>query len=74
VPDLDRLLPLAYIGPGPGQEFIPYFFTLLGFVGAALVAVVQWPVAVLLRCLPRGRGAAARPGPQGPGDGSPDRP
>jgi hypothetical protein len=39
----------AYIGLGPGQEFIPYFLTLLTFIGAALVAVVQWPIAVLLR-------------------------
>ena len=78
MPDLDRFLPLAYIGPGPGQEFIPYFFTLLGFVGAVLVAVAQWPVAVLLRGLRRARAgagaglreqcAAAQRAPESPGD------
>jgi hypothetical protein len=46
---LEALHLWAYIGLGPGQEFIPYFLTLLTFVGAALVAVVQWPLAALLR-------------------------
>jgi hypothetical protein len=39
-------LPLAYIGMGP--EFVPYFMALLGVIGAALVAVVQWPISALL--------------------------
>jgi hypothetical protein len=48
--------PLAYVGLGPGQEFIPYFFALLGVVGLALVAVLQWPLLALRRFLSRARG------------------
>jgi hypothetical protein len=44
---------LAYVGLGPGQEFIPYFLALVAWVGAACVAVLQWPVASLLRRLRR---------------------
>ena len=40
---------LAYIGLGPGQELIPYFLALLGFMGAALLAVVQWPIVMVIR-------------------------
>jgi hypothetical protein len=40
---------LAYVGLGPGQEFIPYFFGLLAFAAAALMAVLQWPLSVLRR-------------------------
>lgn len=43
--------PFAYVGLGPGQEFIPYFLSLLGFVGAALVAVIQWPLFRVVRWL-----------------------
>ncbi|HJT76973.1 MAG TPA: hypothetical protein VJ739_07190, partial [Gemmataceae bacterium] len=50
--------PLAYVGLGPGQEFIPYFFALLGVVGAALVATLQRPVALVLRFLCRARDRA----------------
>ena len=39
---------LAYVGMGPGPEFIPYFMALLGVLGAALLAVVQWPLSLLL--------------------------
>jgi hypothetical protein len=39
----------GYVGLGPGPEFMPYFFALLSFVGAASIAVLQWPLAVLLR-------------------------
>jgi hypothetical protein len=67
---------LAYVGLGPGQEFIPYFFALLGLVGTALVAALQRPVLALLRFLhtagrrlrhgpntrPVAAGAAARQG------------
>ena len=51
---------LAYVGLGPGQEFIPYFLALLGFVGALFVAVVQWPAAVVLRFLRRLKNAAGK--------------
>lgn len=39
---------LSYVGMGPGPEFIPYFIALLGVVGAALLAVVQWPISAFL--------------------------
>jgi len=42
---------LAYVGLGPGPEFIPYFAALLGLVGAALVAIFQWPLARLMALL-----------------------
>jgi hypothetical protein len=54
----------GYVGLGPGQELIPYFLALVGFVFAAVLAVVQWPVLVLLR---RFRGAPPPPPPAGAG-------
>jgi hypothetical protein len=42
-------LALAYIGPGPGLELIPSFYSLLVWVGLALVAVLLWPAGALLR-------------------------
>jgi hypothetical protein len=44
----------AYVGLGPGQEFIPYFLALLAFVWAAAIAILQWPFLALIR-LVRGR-------------------
>jgi hypothetical protein len=44
---------LAYVGIGPGQEFIPYFLALLALVGTALGAVVRSPFAALARLLSR---------------------
>jgi hypothetical protein len=49
----------AYVGLGPGQEFIPYFLALLGFMGTAVVAVAQWPLLLLRRCLAGSKDAAA---------------
>jgi hypothetical protein len=40
---------LGYVGLGPGQELIPQFLALLWWMGAALLAVLQWPLLVLLR-------------------------
>ncbi|HUY33248.1 MAG TPA: hypothetical protein VMV69_10745 [Pirellulales bacterium] len=37
---------LAYVGLGP--DFLPYFAALLSLIGAALIAVVQWPIVALL--------------------------
>ena len=48
---------LAYVGPGPGLELIPYFYSLMVWVGLALVATMCWPVQALLR---RIRGGARR--------------
>ena len=53
---------LAYVGMGPGPEFIPYFMALLGVVGAALLAVVQWPIAAFLGWLRGVRRLGERPG------------
>jgi hypothetical protein len=44
---------LAYVGPGPGLEFVPYFFSLLTWIGLALAAVLLWPITVLWRRLRR---------------------
>jgi hypothetical protein len=44
----------AYVGLGPGQEFIPYFLALLAFVWAAAIAILQWPFLALIRLI-RGR-------------------
>lgn len=50
----------AYVGLGPGQEFIPQFLAMLGLVATALLAVVQWPLLVLWSRL--SRAFAARKG------------
>jgi membrane protein YqaA with SNARE-associated domain len=54
VPGHDCLL--AYLGLGPEQQFIPYFLALLAWVGAMFGAVLQWPIAALLRRFRRARG------------------
>jgi hypothetical protein len=51
----------GYVGPGPGQELIPYFLALLGFLLTAALAVVQWPFLALWRLI-RGQPAES---PQG---------
>jgi hypothetical protein len=45
---------LAYGGPGAGVEFIPYFLSLLAWLGVCFSAVFLWPIYALLRKL-RGR-------------------
>ena len=51
-PQVDSLfshLPLlAYVGLGPGPELVPYLIAFVTFVGAAFIAMVQWPFFVLL--------------------------
>jgi hypothetical protein len=42
-------IPFAYVGPGSGIEFLPYFLSLLGLAGAACLAILQWPFLALLR-------------------------
>jgi hypothetical protein len=54
---------LAYVGLGPGQEFIPYFLALLAWAGAAFLAVLQWPLVALYRRLSRSRAARDETGP-----------
>jgi hypothetical protein len=53
----------AYVGLGPGQEFLPYFLALLAWVGASLIAVFKWPFVSLLRRL-RGSRSTGEVGPQ----------
>jgi hypothetical protein len=40
---------LAYVGPGPGLEMVPHFYSLLGWVGLALAVALLWPVRGLVR-------------------------
>ena len=49
---------LAYVGLGPGQEFIPYFLAMLGLIGGALLAILQWPLTVLFCLFRRTKGDA----------------
>ncbi|HVX12538.1 MAG TPA: hypothetical protein VHC22_15260 [Pirellulales bacterium] len=61
---------LGYVG-GPGPELIPYFMALLSFVGVALLAVLQWPVSMLLGYVSKIRrrgGQSNRPPQAGPSD------
>ena len=43
------VIPLAYAGPSAGLELLPYFLALLAWAGAALGAVILWPLSALLR-------------------------
>ncbi len=47
---------LAYVGLGPGQELIPYFMALLAWVGAAVGAILLWPITTLFRRLRKAKG------------------
>lgn len=51
----------AYVGLGPGPEFLPYFFALLSLLAAAGIAVLQWPMMLLVRCLARLRHTRRQP-------------
>ena len=71
---------LAY-GPGPEVELLPYFFSLLAWVGLSLLAVLSWPVAALLRRFRAGKsvppagpkqGPTAAPSPEPPPAGPAD--
>lgn len=42
-------------GPAPGLEFIPYFLSLLAWVGLAFAAILLAPLTALLRRLRRGK-------------------
>ncbi len=55
-------LAFAYIGPGPGLSMTWALLALVGTVLSALVAVLFWPVKVMLRRL--------RDGSDETGDGS----
>ena len=36
----------AYVGPSP--DFIPYFLGMLAWAGTALVAILAWPLSILI--------------------------
>ncbi len=54
--DLAPALLLGYVGLEPGPEFILYFLALLGVVGGALIAILQWPILSLRTYFRRKRG------------------
>ena len=73
---------LAYAGLGPAQQLLPHFLALLAVVGAAVVAVVQWPLSALWRRLTQLRsgvkGELPKPSnaagaTESPSEGSPDQ-
>lgn len=51
----------AYVGLGPGPEFLPYFLALLSLVAAAALAVLQWPIMVILRSIAKVRRLRRQP-------------
>jgi len=51
----------AYVGPGPGMELIPFFQSLLVWIGLGLGAALFWPVQALLGRLRRSRQAGTAP-------------
>jgi hypothetical protein len=59
---------LAYVGPGPALELVPYFYSLLTWVGLALGAALLWPVQAWLRlprrAAPRTQEVAEEPSPE----------
>lgn len=50
-PDWSMYALLGYMGLGSGIELLPYFVALLGVAGAALLAIVQRPLVLLVRWL-----------------------
>jgi hypothetical protein len=54
------------MGLGSGVELIPYFLALLGFLAAAVLAVVQWPLFVLARWRRKGNAQRAESPPNAP--------
>jgi hypothetical protein len=53
---------LAYVGPGPGAEFIPLFYSMLVLVGTMFSAVLLWPIQAMMRRLRGVRRAPAAAG------------
>jgi hypothetical protein len=50
----------AYVGPGPGMELMPFFQSLVVWIGLGFGAALLWPVQALISRLRRGRGAQER--------------
>ncbi|HET6883442.1 MAG TPA: hypothetical protein VFI31_25045 [Pirellulales bacterium] len=59
---------VAYVGLGPSPEFVPYFLALLGVVGAALIAFLQWPILTLRAYFRRKRSEGRAELPSVPAD------
>jgi hypothetical protein len=49
----------AYVGPGPGLEFLPYLTSLLVWAGAAVGGILLWPLSAFFSRL-RGRQSAPK--------------
>ena len=64
-------LPFAYVGLGPGQELIPYFWALVALAVTALGAILQWPIMAMRRAI-KGTKPATPAVPETPRDGLPD--
>jgi hypothetical protein len=45
----------AYVGPGPGMELVPFFQSLVLWIGLGFGAAMLWPVQALLSRLRRWR-------------------
>lgn len=52
---------MAYVGPGTGLEFIPYFMSLLVWAGVAFSAVLLWPFYALVRRIRGTKGQLKNP-------------
>jgi hypothetical protein len=52
---------LAYVGPGAGITFVSHAMTLLGWVLAALSAVLLWPAYALLLRIRRRKNSSTTP-------------
>jgi hypothetical protein len=78
VPAPEPSILLAY-GPAPGMELIPYFLSLLAWVGLACVAIFLRPIFALVRFFRKTpppklkHEPTTAPAPESPRDGSPDR-
>jgi hypothetical protein len=40
---------LAYLGPGTGLEFVPYFMAVLATVGVAFLSILLYPIYTVIR-------------------------
>lgn len=60
---------LGYMGLGSGIELLPYFVALLGVAGAALLAIVQRPLVLLVRWLRKSKRTPTDDAPADTGDG-----
>lgn len=67
-PDWSMSALLGYMGLGSGIELLPYFLALLGVAGAALLAIVQRPLVLLVRWLRKSKQAPDGDAPERTGE------